>query len=280
MPSLGRERRLRRLFHPASRKTIIVPVDDSLITGPTQGLEDLETKISRIIEGKPNAVLCFSGTAARFAHVMADTPRIINLTASTVHSHHTRKVLVTSVEEAFSLDADAVAVHVNVTSRFESLMLKNLGRVAGLCSRFGMPLLAIMYPRREGPSGDDNYDVLKLKNLGEYVGLVAHAARIGFELGADVVKVPYTGDPESFRRVVAACQPVPLVVAGGPRKPVLEVLRMAAEVIEAGGAGVSFGRNIFGRQNPTPWIQALKRIVLEGCPQESVAYLVQNEECL
>ena len=33
---------------------------------------------------------------------------------------------------------------------------------------------------------------------------VAHAARIGAELGADVVKTVYTGDPDSFRDVVRA----------------------------------------------------------------------------
>ena len=44
---------------------------------------------------------------------------------------------------------------------------------------------------------------------------VAHCARVGNELGADVVKVPYTGDPDSFAKVVEGCC-VPVVIAGGP----------------------------------------------------------------
>ena len=45
---------------------------------------------------------------------------------------------------------------------------------------------------------------------------VKHAARIASELGADIVKVNYTGSVSSFRQVVDGC-PIPVVIAGGER---------------------------------------------------------------
>ena len=77
----------------------------------------------------------------------------------------------------------------------------------------------MMYPR-----GKKIEDELR----GEYI---AHAARVGAELGADVVKTSYSGDPDSFREVVEGC-PVPVVIAGGPRTETeAEFLEMVANAI-------------------------------------------------
>ena len=67
-----------------------------------------------------------------------------------------------------------------------------------------MPLVAMMYTR--GPNITDQYDVENVK----------HAARVGAELGADIVKVPYTGSIDTFKEVVHGC-PVPVVIAGGEK---------------------------------------------------------------
>ena len=79
-----------------------------------------------------------------------------------------------------------------------------------------MPLLAMMYMR--GPKVKNGYDV----------SVVKHAARVGAELGADIVKVPYTGSPESFREVVEGCF-VPVVIAGGEKmetdRDILEMVK-------------------------------------------------------
>src|SRR5690606_34775819 len=114
------------------------------------------------------------------------------------------KVLVTSVEKALKLGADAVSVHVNVGSEREPEMLIKLGTVAEICDDWGMPLIAMMYPRGEKIKDEHDPEVVKL------------AARAGAELGADIIKTNYTGDPETFREVVKGC-PVPVVIAGGPK---------------------------------------------------------------
>ena len=81
-------------------------------------------------------------------------------------------------------------------------MLSTLGEISRHCQEWGMPLLAMMYPR--GRKIKDEYSAES----------IAHAARVGAELGADIVKTNYSGDPDSFASVVDSC-PVPVVIAGG-----------------------------------------------------------------
>jgi DhnA family fructose-bisphosphate aldolase class Ia len=144
----GKVRRLRHLFSPVSRRTVIVPVDDSLIFGPAGGLERIETKIEKILADPPDAVLAFPGLFRSRVELLSHVGTVVNLTASTVRSAHTRKVQVG-------------AVHVNITSKYEFEMLTILGRVSQACESYGMPLLAIMYPRSEGNGCDNNYDEKK-----------------------------------------------------------------------------------------------------------------------
>ncbi len=80
---------------------------------------------------------------------------------------------------------------------------------------------------------------------------MGHAARAGAELGADIIKTNYTGDPDTFRHVVEGC-PVPVVIAGGPKTETdLEFLQMIEGAIEAGARGVDIGRNVFQAEDPT-----------------------------
>ena len=115
-----------------------------------------------------------------------------------------------------------------------------------------MPLLAMMYPR--GAKIKNEYDV----------DVVKHAARIGAELGADIVKTNYTGSEETFREVVKGCT-VPVVMAGGPKtKTDEEFCNMVYGAIRAGAAGVAAGRNVFQHENPTRMVRVLCGIVHEG----------------
>jgi DhnA family fructose-bisphosphate aldolase class Ia len=270
---IGKARRLLRLFSLKSGRIVIVPVDDSLIGGPSHGLEKLGKKLEQIVEFPPNAIMGFAGLFRHYSDLLKKVPCILNLTASTVKSTHTRKILVGSVKQAVQLGIEAIAIHVNITSIYESEMLHTLGVISEECENFGVPLLAIMYPRSENKDGDENYVNLKEHNRREYMYLVAHAARVGLELGADVIKTQYTGDPESFSFVVDACKPVPIVAAGGPAVEPTAMLQMAYDIISAGAAGVSFGRNIFGRVNPQEHILALCAIVHDGAtPADAITY--------
>ncbi len=107
--------------------------------------------------------------------------------------------------------------------------------------------------------------------------MVSHAARLGAELGADIIKTNYTGDVESFKAVVECCL-APVVIAGGPKaKTALDTLEMTKEAMQAGAAGLSIGRNVFQHENPTAIAQALVAIVHEGASVEAASKILGDK---
>jgi fructose-bisphosphate aldolase, class I len=248
---LGKSIRLERIFNRDTNRTIVVPLDHGVSVGPISGLVDLRRTVGQIVEGGANAVLMHKGLV-RCGHRTRgkDIGLVVHLSASTALSPYPNaKSLVTTVEEAIRLGADGVSLHVNIGDETESRMLKDLGEVAAAAGTWGMPVLAMVYGR--GPKIKSEYDP----------EVVAHCARVGLELGADVVKVPYTGDPETFSRVVDGCC-VPVVIAGGPKMgSTRQLLQMAQDSVKAGGAGLSIGRNVFQDNDPTRLIKALNLIV-------------------
>ena len=84
------------------------------------------------------------------------------------------------------------------------------------------------------------------------------------ELGADIIKTQYTGSAESFEKVVNSALGRPVIIAGGPLKQVDEAYLMAKNVIDAGGAGISYGRNVFNAHNIPAFLAGLREIVFES----------------
>jgi len=247
MTDPGKTKRMKRLFRGDGR-TVIVPMDHGVTVGPVKGLIDMQGTVNKIIDGGVDALVLHKGIASR-----VDTGKIgliVHLSAGTDKGPDpNRKVLVCSVEEALRIGADAVSVHINLGAETESEMLSDIGMVADVCDDFGIPLLAMMYPR--GPNIKNSHDP----------DLVAHAARLGVELGADIVKTNYTGDPKSFEKIVKSCS-VPVIIAGGPKVDTMnDFLTMILNSMKAGAAGVSIGRNVFQDENPTLIVRALSSIV-------------------
>ncbi|MGQ9551008.1 MAG: 2-amino-3,7-dideoxy-D-threo-hept-6-ulosonate synthase [Candidatus Bathycorpusculaceae bacterium] len=243
----GKKRRLRRIFRRDGR-TVIVPMDHGVTVGPIKGLVKMQEIVDQLLKGGADALVVHKGIAK---HVdLGDAGLIIHLSGITkLNPDPDNKVQVCSVEEALRIGADAVSVHINVGAQKEDRMLEKLGRVAADCDSYGMPLLAMMYPR--GPTIKDEHAV----------ALIAHAARLGAELGADIVKTNYTGSIETFKEVVEGC-PVPVIIAGGPKMESAEdVLQMAYDSIKAGSSGLSIGRNVFQHSNPALMVKALSAIV-------------------
>jgi fructose-bisphosphate aldolase/2-amino-3,7-dideoxy-D-threo-hept-6-ulosonate synthase len=235
-------------------------MDHGVGAGPIRGIIDMPATVNKVAEGGANAVLGHMGLP-KYGHrgYGRDVGLIIHLSASTsLGPDPNHKVLVTTIDEAIKVGADAVSVHINVGAEDEAQMLQDLGHVARLCDEWGMPLIAMMYPR--GAKVTSEHDV-------EYV---KHAARIGAELGADIVKTNYTGDIDSFREVVKGC-PVPVVIAGGPRMETeRELLEMVYDSIQAGGRGVAIGRNVFQSNDPTLLVSNISKIVHKGYTVDEV----------
>ncbi len=247
MTSPGKTKRMNRIFR-GDGKTVIVPMDHGVSLGPVDGLVDMQEIVNKIIDGGVDGLVLHKGIASRVNTGV--TGLIVHLSASTsLGPDPNRKVLVCSVEEALRIGADAISVHINVGAETESEMLSDLGMVADVCDEFCVPLLAMMYPR--GPKISSEHDP----------ELVAHAARLGAELGADIVKTNYTGSRDNFTRIVKSC-PVPVIIAGGPKVDTMdEFLKMISDSMKSGAAGLSIGRNVFQNKNPTLMVRALSSIV-------------------
>jgi predicted phospho-2-dehydro-3-deoxyheptonate aldolase len=251
---IGKQIRIERIIDRNSRKTVIVPMDHGVTVGPIDGLADMRTTVSKIVSGGANAILMHKGIV-RAGHrgQGKDVGLILHLSASTTLSPDPNaKELVCTVEEAVKMGADAVSIHINLGAETDNMMLKQMGFISERCMEWQMPLVAMMYTR--GPKIKNEYDPANAK----------HAARVGAELGADIVKVVYTGSIESFAEVVEGC-PVPVVIAGGQKMGSdEEILKMVDGALKAGAAGVSIGRNAFQHKNPDKMVAAICKMVHEG----------------
>ena len=248
---IGKKIRLERIINRHTGRTVIAPMDHGVSDGPMKGIIDIDKTVESISQGGADAILMHKGIVEQGHRGYGkDVGLIVHLSASTsLAPNPNNKVIVTSVEKAIQLGADAVSVHVNLGSETESEMLQELGEISETCSYWGIPLLAMMYPR--GQKVENEHDV----------ELVKHAARVGSELGVDIVKTNYTGDPDSFKEVVEGAL-VPVVIAGGPKVDTdEELLQMVKDSIEVGGAGVAFGRNLFQAENPGKITRAISEVV-------------------
>ena len=235
-------------------RTIIIPLDHGLTVGPIKGIEkDLGDIVNKIALGGANAVLGHIGIPL-YAHrgYGPDIGLILHLSGSTSLSPMSNyKVLVNTVLEAVKLGADGVSLHINIGTQSDPEMLENLGTVSRECREYGMPLIAMMYPRGENIEDEYHVEVVKI------------AARVAAELGADIVKTNWTGDPDSFKKVVDGCM-APVIIAGGEKSGIRGILEISKQSIDVGGSGVAYGRNVFQADDPTKVVKALYLIVNES----------------
>ncbi|HWB38887.1 MAG TPA: hypothetical protein VG604_01480 [Candidatus Saccharimonadales bacterium] len=247
------------LFDPESGHSLIVALDDSAISGPEGQLRDMGAAISLARSAGANAVLGFAGMFRHFKGEIGDTAGILNLTLSTEGPNHLRKVLVGRVGQAYDLGVKTVSVHVNMTSPFEPEMLGILGQVVTEAGD-DLDVLAHVYPRAITPTGvETHYDDLKKRHPEKYAKMVRHGARVAADLGADIIKVPYTGSPETFATVVESGYGLPIIVAGGPKTRRSELLDSVSGAMQAGARGAAIGRNFFQR-GPEQGGKLLKRL--------------------
>lgn len=262
---IGKQIRLERIMNRNTKKTVIIPMDHGVTAGPIKGLINIAETIDKVAQGGANAVVIHNGLVGQgHRRYGKDIGLIIHLSGSTAVSEDPNaKVLVCSVEKAIKLGADAVSIHINLGARTEGEMLRDFGKVAEDAANWGIPLLAMVYPRGKNVPGEKDVEMVKL------------AARVGAELGADIVKVPYTGSPETFRQVVEGC-PIPVVIAGGSKLSDDETLEMIEGAIKAGCAGLSMGRNAFQHEHPERLVAAACAIVHEGATAAQAKKLLKG----
>jgi len=247
----GSRIRLQHLYRHDPASLFIVPLDHSVTNGPITRNGQLNRLIGQLAGNGVDAVVLHKG-ALRHVDIrwFRSLSLIVHLSASTCRAPDPdAKYLVASVEEALRLGAHAVSVHVNVGSATEGRQIADLGAVAEACDRWGVPLLAMLYPR--GPKVAD----------GRAPDLVAHAAAIAADLGADLVKSALPEAASGIAEVTASC-PVPVLAAGGAPSPGTDAaLRHLADVMRAGAGGIAAGRLVFTATDPASMARRIAALV-------------------
>ncbi|MGC3995625.1 MAG: hypothetical protein QM779_16145 [Propionicimonas sp.] len=251
--ALGREIRLRRIMGTDGR-LMTVALDQAVPRGVAPRLADLKSVFDKIVEGEPDAFTVFKGVAG---HLLAgrakQVPLIIKGSTFCVDFHPTYDATVGQVADCLRLGADAIAVGISAGSQHQVAMLEMLSAVTQEAHQWGLPVVCHAYPSGElwGDRKGSTESVM-------------YAARAAAECGTDIVKTWYTGSAEEFRKVVDATPTIVVAAGGAPANSPIDVLNQAAAVMDAGGAGMTAGRNIWGADDPAGMVRALKAVIHDG----------------
>jgi DhnA family fructose-bisphosphate aldolase class Ia len=260
----GKKIRLHRILGKPGKRALVVAFDHALVLGPIPGTEDPVGQVRRFAQADADAVLLNLGLIRQFAQspFIAEAPTFIaRIDWTTVWSvmssggeGELRSALLASPEDALRSGADAVITYMVIgtgDADFERNEIARTAEVARECEQVGIPLIveSLARGRQVGNPSDPKW--LKLHS------------RMAAELGADAVKTDYSGDADSMRSVIQGC-PIPILVLGGSRhtsdESALDVVR---GVVQAGAAGVFFGRNVFQADNMQSFLRQA-RAVLDG----------------
>ncbi|MBI1982281.1 MAG: fructose-bisphosphate aldolase [Candidatus Levybacteria bacterium] len=184
------------------------------------------------IEGEYNAIIFQKGVAEKYYD-----PAL--------------KSKICTVSEALELGASAVGYTVYVGSAFESKMTSEFSQIVRDAHRENMPVIGWMYPRGRSVIDKDERE------------LIAYAARMGLELGADIVKVKYPGSLEALKWVVESAGKTKVVVSGGVKEEEETFLGVVRTVMKAGAAGMAVGRNVWQSKDPIGMTEKLKEIIFK-----------------
>ena len=246
-----KQKRLNKILRPKDGRTLLVAFDHGVEHGPSAyegiSLDPLRiVKIARM--GGADGIIVHSGIARYVRKHLKGMALIVKITGKTRLCKRNFQEIVTTVREAEVMGADGIACTVYVGSDEEPEMLRNLAFIKEECLERGMPLIGFMYPRVKG----------RRKN--EF-NAVRYAARLGAELGVDIVKTYYTGSKETFEKVINDCF-VPLISAGGEKtERIEEFLKMAKDIMDAGASGMAVGRNVWTRNNGVEILKKLRKII-------------------
>ncbi|MGJ5828932.1 2-amino-3,7-dideoxy-D-threo-hept-6-ulosonate synthase [Streptomyces ossamyceticus] len=249
MLKTGKPLRLRRLSLVGDDRHLLIPLDHSVSDGPVAPPGQWEDLLRALVAGGADGIIVHKGRARNLSSdILKSCALVVHLSASTACSADVdAKVLVGDVEEAVALGADAVSVHVNVGSDTEGRQLADLGAVARSCDTWGMPLIAMVYPR--GPRIDNPHDP----------ALLAHIVNVAADLGADMVKTSVALPLDRMAEVVAH-SPIPVLAAGGPPDG-SDLIAYGTALMAAGCRGLAVGRRVFSSPSPTALVSRLAAVV-------------------
>ena len=258
MAMLGKQVRMSRLVNPKSNKMMAITVDHAISRGiaPMTGLHQIQSTIDKIVAGRPDALTLTKGIAESCMWDNAGKVSMLMKISSYSPVSPTEDVVFGTVDEAIRMGADAVSMGCMTLGDYQNEQFAAIGRTAEECMRKGMPLIGHVYPKGESVPVDKR---TAWENI-------AYCVRSACELGMDIVKTTYTGDPDSMAKVIST---VPssfrVVIQGGDAcKTLDDYLQMTRDAMDCGVGGVTMGRFVWDYKDVTALVIALRYIIHEG----------------
>jgi len=255
---LGKSMRLKRVIDGAG-VSVICALDHGM-TSPTflEPLADIQARTAEAVAGGANVIMMSKGMIRVAEPAFSPTTSLALLLSASANPEGTRPeiVQIAEVEEALRLGADAVVLFTALGGDTESGMVRILSAVGRECTALGMPFIA----EAEFPTTYASVEELKDQYGFEYL---RRNVRLCAELGADIVKTNWPGDPGSFGKLIEAANGIPVVLAGGSRLEDKELLWRMEQAMAEGAIGCSVGRNIFMHRSPEGVTRALSRVIRE-----------------
>jgi len=264
--SPGKTARMNRLFNPSDGKAVCVAADHGWMSDPTANVIQLRSILEQVIAGGADGVLMSFGTVLRMGKMFtgADRPAVIiradwmnlpRLGGSNVSNVlpvlKFRKMATSRARDALQLGASAITIYyfIGYSDEFEAVNLEQAAVFAQECRKVGLPL--IIEPMAVG-------GMVTGVNIAE---MLIASARIAVEIGADALKIPYTGDVMTFKQLVDEAK-APVLVLGGAKSDVpRDALELVDEALRAGASGTVFGRNVTKAKDPKKMVEDLCDLV-------------------
>ena len=255
----GVKNRLSRIFNPETGRTVMLAFDHGYLMGPTTGLERLDLSIRPLLP-YVDCLMCTRGALRTCIPPTVTKPVCLRVSAgaTVLKDDMSDECVGVDIEDAVRLNAAAMAVQCYVGGVHERGTLENLSLVVNAGNRYGVATLGVTAVGKQ------------MARDARYLGM---ASRVLAELGAHFVKTYFC--EEKFEEVVAGC-PVPIVIAGGKKRPEAEALDMAYRAIDQGAAGVDMGRNIFAAADPVAMVQAVRAVVHDLAKPDQAYQMYQD----
>jgi class I fructose-bisphosphate aldolase len=238
-------------------KALYLAYDQGLEHGPTD-FNDESVNPENILKiassGFYTGLILQKGIAEKYP--LTNVPLILKLNGKTKMSNDEPMAeQICSVEEAVTLGAAAVGYTIYLGSEFEEKMMHEFAAIEVQAHEKNLPVVVWMYPRGTAVQNPDSVET------------IAYAARVGLEIGADVVKVrlpmsiPSQPSLPSLSWIVKSAGRCRVVFAGGAKLPEAEFLEITKLIMSAGAYGLAVGRNVWQNENPEEISKKLAEIV-------------------
>ncbi len=237
-------------------KALYLAYDQGLEHGPTQDFNDKNVNPSYIIEiakqGKFQGLVFQKGIAEKYNKEIKNSriPLILKLNGKTnLYKGEPIARQLCSVKEAIQLGAKTVGYTIYIGSQHESIMMHEFEKIEEEAHAKGLPVILWVYPRGKAIKDDSSKEIM------------SYAARVGLELGADIVKLKYGGNPEELQWAVKSAGKTKVVVAGGTKTEESLFLKQVKDIMQTGAIGLAVGRNIWQNPNPLEITKKIQKII-------------------